>query len=337
MSILYNGVNVKKIIYGGKEVKTAYYDNKKIFSEFSLPPKGKTLNNYTWAEISQIAKAGVGEDYFDIGDCKEITLNGKIGNYLTLSNQKLCVFILDFNHPENGVAENNIIFGGFKTALSGGKDVALCDSKYDTSSTDGSICFNMSHKTTATSGFDQKGYNYGGWKGSDLRYDILGATSTAPSQYKVDKNTSNVGYDATAATLTSPKANTFLAALPSDLRSVLRLRTHYVDNKGNTSNVDANVTAVTDAVSLLAEREIFRSRKYANQYEQLHQQRMKYYTNGNSTKKYKHSGTTTDAVYWWECSPNYNYPGDFCIVYDDGSATGCDACYSCALAPVLKI
>lgn len=301
-----------------------------------FPAPGRTLNEYTWDEISQIAQAGVGEDYFDVGDCKEITLNGKIGDYLTLSNQKLCVFILDFNHPDNGVADNNIIFGGFKTALSGGTDVALCDSKYNTSSMDGSICFNMSHKTTATSGDAQYGYNYGGWKGSDLRYDILGATSTAPSQYNVDKNTSNVGYDATATTLTSPKADTFLAALPSDLRNVLRLRTHYVDNKGNKSNVNANVTAVTDAVSLLAEYEVLGSRSYANQYEKNHQTRMKYYANGNSAKKYKHSNTST-AVFWWECSPYYNTSNAFCFVDTNGGANFYNARYSYALAPALKI
>lgn len=323
VNVLRKGENVFKL--------TKWIESKGFF-----PKKGKALNDYTWDEISQIAQAGVGEDYFDVGDCKEITLNGKIGDYLTLSNQKLCVFILDFNHPENGVAENNIIFGGFKTALSGGKDVALCDSKYNTASMDGSICFNMSHKTTATSGNDQYGYNHGGWKGSDLRYDILGATSTAPSQYNKDKTTSNVGYDATAATLTSPKANTFLAALPSDLRSVLRLRTHYVDNKGNESNVDANVTAVTDAVSLLAEPEIFSSSSYANQYEKNHQTRMKYYANGNSTVKYNHSNTGS-AVRWWECSPYYNYSTCFCFVDSSGYADYSYARRSCALAPALKV
>jgi hypothetical protein len=304
-----------------------------------LPAPGRQLNEYTWNEISQIAQAGVGEDYFDVGDCKEITLNGKIGDYLTLSNQKLCVFILDFNHPENGVAENNIIFGGFKTALSGGKDVALCDSKYNTTSMDGSICFNMNHRGTESGSSGSAGYygsNYGGWKGTDLRYDILGATSTQPSGYNTLKPTTNVGYDATAATLTSPKANTFLAALPSDLRSVLRLRTHYVDNKGNESNVDANVTAVTDAVSLLAEAEIFSSRSHANQYEQNHQQRMKYYANGNSTGKYKHSDMAT-AVSWWECSPRCDSSDSFCFVLANGYADGSRARYSGALAPALKV
>ena len=303
-----------------------------------------TLNDNSWETISQVAQAGEGDLYWDIGDVKMIELNGKIGDYFTADHLQLGVFILDFNHPENGVAENNIIFGGFKTALSGGKDVALCDSKYNSASMDGSICFNMNHKTTATSGDAKYGYNYGGWKGSDLRYDILGATSTAPSQYNVNKNTSNVGYDATAATLTSPKANTLLAALPSDLRNVLRLRTHYVDNKGNKSNVDVNVTSVTDAVSLLAEYEVFGSRGYANQYEQNHQTRMKYYANGNSTIKYKHSDTSA-AVRWWECSPNYDTSSNFCAVLTNGHAVDFyDAYYSTgyarmsnALAPALKI
>ena len=294
------------------------------------------LNDNSWATISQVAQAGEGELYWDVGDVKMIELNGKIGDYFTANHLQLGVFILDFNHPENGVAENNIIFGGFKTTLSGGKDVALCDSYYTSSSTDGSIYFNMSHRTTATSGNARYGYNYGGWKGSDLRYDILGATSTPPSQYNVDKTYSNVGYDATAATLTSPKANTFLAALPSDLRSVLRLRTHYVDNKGNKSNEAANVTAVIDAVSLLAEFEIFGSRTSANQYEKNRQQQMKYYAKGNSRIKYMHSATNISAIFW-ECSPIYNGSNSFCYVTTTGSAGGSYASTSFALAPTFKI
>jgi hypothetical protein len=312
--------------------------NQTINVEVKFGPSN-ILNDNSWETISQVAQAGEGELYWDVGDVKMIELNGKIGDYFTADHLQLGVFILDFNHPENGVAENNIIFGGFKTALSGGVDVALCDSKYNTVSMDGSICFNMNHKGTESGSSGSAGYygsNYGGWKGSDLRYDILGATSTQPSGYNTLKPTTNIGYDATAATLTSPKANTFLASLPSDLRSVLRLRTHYVDNKGNKSNVDANVTAVTDAVSLLAEYEIFSSNSYANQYEKNHQTRMKYYANGNSTVKYNHSNTAA-AVYWWGCSPYCNSSTNFCNVTASGGANGSYARYSYALAPALKV
>ncbi len=291
------------------------------------------LDENSWATISQVAQAGTGENYWDIGDCKEITLNGKIGDKLTLSNQSICVFILGFNHKDNNVADNNIIFGGFKSALTSGKDVALCDSKYNTSSaSQGTKMFNMNHWMSSPT----YGSNYGGWKGCDLRYDILGATSTQPSGYGAVKTKSNVGYDATEATLTNPVEDTLLAALPNDLRSVIRLRTHYVDNKGDSSNVDANVTAVVDAISLLAEFEIFGTRTAANQYEQNHQSQMAYYKNGNAKIKYKHSDNST-AASWWECSPSFYYSSRFCYVYTNGTVSDNNADLSYALAPAFKV
>lgn len=293
-----------------------------------------TLNDNSWETISQVAQAGEGELYWNIGDVKMVTLNGKIGDNFTASNLSLGVFILDFNHKDNNVAENNIIFGGFKSALSGGKDVALIPGKYSPDDswndyTDGTKYFNMNHWGN---------FNVGGWKGSELRYDILGATSTQPSDYGEAHSASCVGYDATAATLSSPKADTFLAALPSDLRSKIRLRTHYVDNKEIVFNENkkANVTAVTDAVFLLAEFEIFGSRSYANQYEKNHQAQMKYYANGNAKVKYKHNATGT-AVHWWECSPYYNNSYEFCCVNANGNAYHNSACHALGLAPAFKV
>lgn len=288
----------------------------------------KTLNDYTWDEISAISQAGLGEEYFAIGDCKEITLNGKIGDYYTANNEKLCVFIGGFNHVDNGVASNNILWLGFKTALKDGKDVALVESLYSPDAgwanyTDGKKHFTMNHAGNT---------NYGGWKGSDIRYDILGATSQQPSDYGKSHTTSCAGYDATEATLTSPKADTLLAALPSDLRKVIRLRTHYVDNEGNKSNVDANVTAVVDAISLLAEFEVQGARSYANQYEKNHQSQVKYYKDGNSKVRYK-SSATGSAVYWWCCSPHYNSTEYFCNVNTDGRAVGGYVGNALGLAP----
>jgi len=305
------------------------------------------LNNNSWEQISEVAQSGLAPFMWSIGDCKEITLNGNVGDYLTLTNEKLCVFILDFNHPTNGIAENNIIFGGFKTALTDGVDVALVDSRYDSSPTSGTITFNMNHSWQTKS--EQPGYygtTYGGWKGTDLRYDILGATSAAPSMYNQLKSTSNVGYDATAETLTNPKVNTLLAALPSDLRSNMRLWTRHVDAVGNSSNVDANIKATVDAITLLNEPEIFAPGSCANQYEQNHNVRMAYYTNSNSTIKKKHSDGST-GVKWWESSPFYGGgDGDvggsmgvycFCHVNSYGNLSATDAYYSFALAPAFKI
>ena len=130
------------------------------------------VNNTNWTTISEISQAGTGDQYWSIGDMKSITLNGNIGEGLTLDNFETNVFILHFNYPMNNVAENNIIWGGFKT--SDGINIALVDSQYSSTSADGSKYFNMNHWSDK---------NFGGWRGTCLRYDILGATSTAPSQY----------------------------------------------------------------------------------------------------------------------------------------------------------
>ena len=296
-----------------------------------------TLNNNSWAVISEASQAGTGDLFWDVGDAKEITLNGKIGDHLTLSNQKLCVFILDFNYKMNGTAENNIIWGGFKTAVTEGVDVALADTKYRESSSDGTICFNLNHKgTIATSAiYVDDNYNYGGWKGCDLRYDILGATSTAPSQYNQIKTETNVGYDATAATLTNPKANTLLAALPSDLRNVLRLWTRWIDATGNGSKTDSGIQATVDAISMLTEYEIFNRIDNANTYEKNHQTQMTYYKNGNSKIRYRHDSTSTAAL-WWTASPCRLGASSFEAINSSGEYGNSYSRQNKAIAPAFK-
>ena len=197
----------------------------------------------------------------------------------------------------------------------------------------------MNH-TYTTSGSESAagwyGTNYGGWKGTDLRYDILGATNTQPSMYNQLKTTSNIGYDATQAAITSPLSNTLMAALPSDFRSVLRLWTRWMDSNGNKSNVDANVTSCVDAgISLLTEFEVFGTRSSANQYEQNHQIQCAYYVSGNSKVKYRQSSTGTNAR-WWESSTSYNNETGFCCVHDNGAASTGTACYAFGLAPAFK-
>ena len=294
------------------------------------------LNNNSWETISTIAQRGAGDTYWDIGDRKTIILNGKIGTYLDLSNFETYVFILDFNHPINKyTADNNIIFGGFKTALTGGIDICLCDRGYNGTGSSQVSYFNINHVQIDTTVGNS---NYGGWKGCDLRYDILGATQTPPDNYNsTSRNTSTAGYDATTAAITSPKASTLMSALPSDFRSVLRLWTRYVDNKGNASNVDANVTACIDAgISLLAEFEIFGSRSWANTYEKNHQKQMQYYTTGNSKVKYKHNATTTTA-FWWTSSAMYYYAYSFCYVDSRGSCFSKETKTIIGLAPAFKV
>lgn len=288
-------------------------------------PTKKALNDQTWAEIRQVSDAGQGSSYWSVGDRKAVLVNGTVGTLAV--NQTLYVYILGFNH--NSAKEGNgIQFGTFKTALSGGTDVCLVDGSHNSYKTDGSKIFNMNHWGN---------YNYGGWKACDLRYDILGSTNKAPVNYGKARATSDTGYDAPTNTATSPVANTLMAALPTDLRAVMKPITKYTDNKGNSSDVAANVTSSLDYLPLLAEQEIFGgNRTYSNQYEKNSQVQYAYYSAGNSKVKYRHSATGSTA-YWWGRSPGYASSDSFCLVYTFGNANIDSAWYSFGLAPAFMV
>ncbi len=277
-----------------------------------------------WATISSRSAAGTAANYYSVGDCKAVDVKGTMGT-LALDTT-LYVYILGFDHNVSNGESRGITFGGFKTDVKG-TDVALCDSNYGSNSTDGSKWLNMSHWGN---------YNYGGWKGSDMRYDILGSTNVQPSGYGSAPTTSKVGYDATSTCATTPVANTLMSCLPSDLRSVMKPMTKYTDNKGNSSNVEANVTTSIDYLPLLSEYEVQGTRSYANQYEQNKQSQYTYYSDGNSKVKYNHSATS-NSVEWWVRSPYYTSRYNFCFVYTDGGARTSIANYSRGVAPAFLI
>lgn len=120
-----------------------------------LPAKGKTLNEYTWDEISRISLADKAVEYgFKVGDAKEVTLNGSVGygsSQATFSNQKYWVYIIGINHNEAKEGKG-IAFQGFKTAQTGGIDIAVTGTNYGSSGS--GMVINSSQTNT------------GGWNGS---------------------------------------------------------------------------------------------------------------------------------------------------------------------------
>ena len=273
----------------------------KVTAEFILA----TLNDNSWAAIHSVS--GTGASHWAIGDRKAVTVNGTVGTQAV--NGTYYAYIIGFNHNSSKEG-NGITFGTFKTALSGGTDICLVDGNYNSYSTNGTKYFNMNHSSNT---------NAGGWKGCDLRYDVLGSTNT------------NDG-DATATTATNPVANTLMAALPSDLRAVMQPMTIYTDNTGGGSDNASYVTKTTDYLPLLAEYEIFGTRTYANSAEKNYQAQYAYYSAGNSKVKYRHSATSSTA-WWWERSPRYGSSDFFCLVSTYGDATLTTARYSNGVAP----
>ena len=269
------------------------------------------LNENDWSVIKSVADASQGANYWAVGDRKAVTVNGTVGTQAI--NGTYYVYILGFNHNSSREG-TGITFGTFKTALSGGTDICLVDSHYNDYSTGGQKWFNMNHSSNT---------NSGGWKGCDLRYDVLGSTNSNNN-------------DAGTTTATSPVSGTLMAALPSDLRAVMKPMTIYTDNTGGGSNTASYVTASVDYLPLLAEFEIFGTRSYANSAEQNYQQQYQYYKNGNSKVKYRHSSTSSTA-YWWERSPSYYTSSGFCLVTTYGVASYSAARRSSGLAPAFRV
>lgn len=286
------------------------------------------LDECSWSDISAVSAAGQGANYWAVGDCKGVTISGTVGTQSVSGTYY--VYILGFDH--NG-ASNTIDFGTFKTSASGGTDICLVDSVYNSKSSDGTRYFNLNHWGSSSSPYNT---NYGGWKGCDARYDVLGSTDSAPSGYGSTPTTSRTGYDASATCATNPVSNTLMAALPADLRAVMKPMTIYTDNIGAATNTAACVTTSVDYLPLLAEFEIFGTRSYANSYEQNYQKQYAYFSAGNSKIKYKHGDTAT-AAYWWERSPGCSNGICFCIVNAGGNASNTGSRRSCGLAPAFRV
>ena len=258
----------------------------------------KTLSSNSWAVIKAVSDAGQGANYWSVGATKSVTINGKVGA-TTISSLKVDAFIIGFNHNSGKEGSNRIHFLLGKIS---GKFVGLVDSSYgSTTSTSGAFTMNTSNT------------NSGGWGSSQMRSKVLGSASSP----------------------TSPTANTLMAALPSDLRAVMKSCTKYTDNKGS-GNTASNVSSTTDYLFLLSEYEVFATHQYCNDAEPNYQAQYDYFKAGNSKVANKHSATGTAAV-WWLRSPYYyiitGYYASFCAVSSSGSLGWYDARYAYGVVP----
>ena len=254
-----------------------------------------TLNDNDWDVIRAVSDAGEGANYWSVGDRKSVVLNGTVGN-LSLSNVTTYAFILGFNHNASVEGSNRIHFQLAKSALTGGEDICLVDSKYG-STVSTTKYFSMNSSKT----------NVGGWNGSQMRTNICG---TSLSSY----------------------SGTIIAVIPAALRSALKSVTKYTDNSGGGSTSASNVTATTDYFFLLAEKEVFGSISYANTNEGNKQAQYSYYSAGNSKIKYKHNATGAAAP-WWLRSP-YASGSTYFVRVNTGGTVSYDGAYdSSGFAP----
>lgn len=257
------------------------------------------FNSNTWGQISAVSQKGIAANVWHAGATKTIHLQGMIGTLMV--NQDVQVFIIGINHNSAREGTNRIhIQIGKNTS---GAQIAFCDNQYNNyvSSTG---YFSMNSSNT----------NSGGWNATQMKNTIL-HSGTAPSD---------------------TGSNTFMSALPADLRAVMKSCTKYTDNTGGGSDNSSYVTATTEYLPLLAEFEVFGSRSYANSAEQNYQAQYDYYKAGNS-KIFNSAGTQISAVSWWLRSPLYSNSHIFCFVGNDGSSNYYYANSSYGVSPVLFV
>ena len=120
----------------------------------------RVLDENSWDAIKLVSSLGKGANYWAVGDCKQITMNGKVSDGLTLTNYSAWVFIIGFNH--NAEREGNgIAFQGFKSTKNG-TPVCFTDSGYPSPKTSGTW-FNMNNSNSTD----------GGWASSKMRQNVM--------------------------------------------------------------------------------------------------------------------------------------------------------------------
>ena len=252
------------------------------------------LNNNSWETIGKVGQMGLAAQYWSVGDYKNIQISGTVQG-MSL-NSTVRAFIIGFNHNSAKEGSNRIHFQIGKTTS--GTDIAFCDSNYGNTGSSQGFRMNLSNT------------NIGGWNDSYGRKTLLGNSGTP----------------------TSPPANSFMAALPANLRAVMKPVTKYTDNTGGKSNASNAVTGTTDYLFFLAEFEVRGARTWANNYEKNYQAQYDYYKAGNSKVKYR-PDATGPAVSHWCRSAGYHDVYSFCLVANDGIATAGGAYASRGLAP----
>ena len=276
---LTNGNHIIKIVAKAD----GYQDSDKSAGvEVTKDTSPKTLEQFTWAEIAQVsANKSWNAMGWKVGDSKTITLNGTVGT-LALNNYQCKVYIIGFDH--NADKEGQGISFGMLEGVDG-KQICLVD-QYAGQATVEVMAFTMNKTDT----------NEGGWKSSKMRKTILGSTDVENG-------------DATPETISNPAANTLMAALPADLRAVLKPITKYTNNVGKSSDVSSTI----DYLPLMAEFEVYGRQNFANPNEKTYQAQYEYYKNGNSKAKYKQNDVAS-TEYWWLRSPSFEFRADFCLV-----------------------
>lgn len=242
-------------VSGFTDTKTVIIDNCKIYNvvlEF-LPDN---LDDASWEQISSARKSGVIKNFYSVGDCKKITLNGNrvvYHNYECGKYDFSCyVVLVDINN-----SHLTFQFGKLENSPTA-KMFAFTDAYYGSASVKRDhYCIMMSGNSYNTVGrFDLNN----GWPTSWMRNGYLGASG--------------------ASSYNTPSERRFYWCLPDDLRvKLISVTVH-----SGTYNTDYYSD---DYITLPSEYEIRGSVYYYGSATHTGETQLGYYRQGNSKTKYQ--------------------------------------------------
>ena len=256
----------------------------------TIPATPSVLNSCSWDFIRWASDEGIADLLWNVGDAKNIIINGTIG-IANFNSYSVCAFILGFNHNYEFESSGTVHFQIGRSGQSyGNNNICLTQSDdigFD--SRNGSFTMNPSTGSTSSS-------SNGGWSSCKMRTSVLGSNSSTMR----------------------PAINTFLNALPYDLRSNMKTISKYSDNVGGGTDNQNNVSSTTECLPLPSEFEIMGIQKYANSSEKNKQKQYEYYRNGNSKIKYRHDSTSVPFYNWTRSTCNKSNK-EWCMITPSGS------------------
>ena len=269
------------------------------------------FGNNSWSAIRHVSDLGIAQNFWSVGDRKQITINGTV-NGAAFSAKQGNAFILGFNH---------------NAEIEGANRIHLCIAEEHYTPSDGQATYKAWVNNYKSSGgafyINKSQYNTGGWGSSDMRTKILGTSITSYT-------------------------GTFLGALPADLRTELKSITKYTDNTGGACTEAASVTATTDYMFLLSPYEIAAAKNSVsswgnvavNPYEYEKQEQYAYFTAGNSQNFYYTSSGSYHIATLWSRSPTglkSSNSGDRYPYFCDTSGKGSLCNYSRGIIPCVCV
>lgn len=229
----------------------------------TIPATPSVLNSCSWDFIRWASDEGIADLLWSVGDRKAVNLGawGSENSKYQINGGTYYCYILAFNHNSEFEGDNKIHFEFGFDAISGGNHIAFCGGDY-------SMAWGTGNTSPFFTRMNIDNTNVNGWGGSLMRTGTLnGATRS------------------------------FMTAIPSALKSVLKTVTKYTDNKGGgTGSINSNVTATTETFFLTSLFEVYGFSSYTNTYEEDKTKQYQYYKNGNSPYCKKMEEPATEIV-----------------------------------------